>query len=148
MPPLWAKALWPTKGWAFRRFRLAVSYTNRDSSRQPFRAAAVQDLVPLFLQRQVGDHRHQIGIAAAFPKAVDRALHLDGARIHRGQRVGHGQFAIVVAMDADRHSVRLQALARRRVMSATSSGSVPPLVSQRITTLAPAAAAAWIVRAA
>ena len=66
-------------------------------------ARIVQHLVAGFLQRQVGDDRDQIGVAAALAEAVDRALHLHGARRDRGQRIGHGQFAIVVAMNADRH---------------------------------------------
>ncbi len=44
----------------------------------------------------------EIGVAAAFADAVDGALHLHGAGVDGGQRIGHGQIAIVVAVDADR----------------------------------------------
>ena len=62
----------------------------------------VEHLIAL-LQAEVGDHREQVGVAAPFAEAVDRALDLHGPRVHRGQGVGHGQPTIVVAVDAQRH---------------------------------------------
>ncbi len=54
------------------------------------------------LDLQVGDERAQVGVAAAFAVAVDGALHLDAAGAHRRDRVGHGAFAVVVGVDAQR----------------------------------------------
>ena len=65
----------------------------------PFRRNALETEFEL----QVGDDGAQIGIAAALANAVDGALHLGRARLHRHDRVGHRHFAIVVAVDADRH---------------------------------------------
>ncbi len=66
-------------------------------------AAAAEHLVAALLECEVGDHRHQVGIAAAFAEAVDRALHVDGPGVDGGERIGHGQIAIVVGVDAQRH---------------------------------------------
>ena len=69
--------------------------------------AGDQQLVALLLQRQVGDHGDQIDVAAALAKAVDRALDLHGPGVDGGQRIGHRQLAVIVAMDAHRHGDRL-----------------------------------------
>ena len=53
------------------------------------------------LELEIGDDRGKIGIAAALAVAVETALHLLDARADRGQRVGHGQIAIVVRVDAE-----------------------------------------------
>ena len=59
-----------------------------------------------------------------------------------GQRVGHGQVAVVVGVDAERdRDARGRPAA---TAAATSSGSAPPLVSHRTIQAAPAAAAAWM----
>ena len=50
---------------------------------------------------QCHDHFFQRGIAGAFADAVDRAFHLSRPGLHGGQRVGHGQAEVVVAMHAD-----------------------------------------------
>ena len=92
------------------------------------------------LELQVGDDRAQVGVAAALAVAVDRALHLDRALAHRRQRVGHGAFAVVVGVDAER-SVGKRAFTSRTI-SVTSQGSVPPLVSHSTTVSAPPRAAA------
>ena len=47
------------------------------------------------------DHFLQRHIAGAFADPVDRALDLTRAILHRGQRVGHGQTEVVVAVHAD-----------------------------------------------
>jgi hypothetical protein len=56
-----------------------------------------------------GPHGHddllQAGVARPLADAVDRALHLGGARLHAGQRVGHGHAQVVVAVDGDVHLV-------------------------------------------
>ena len=75
-------------------------------------------------------------------------MHLHGAGIDRRQRIGDRQFAVVVAVNADWHFGRFQHLRGRTRRSATFSGSVPPLVSHRMTSFAPASAAARIVLAA
>ena len=66
-------------------------------------ALAAEHFIAFFLERQVGDDRDQVGIAAAFAEAVDRALHVDGAGVDGGQRIGDGQVAVVVRVDAERH---------------------------------------------
>jgi hypothetical protein len=54
------------------------------------------------LHLQVGDDRNQVAVAAALAKAVDGALHLRSAILHRNERVRHTHFAVVVRVDADR----------------------------------------------
>jgi hypothetical protein len=51
---------------------------------------------------QVADQGDQIGVAGAFPVAVDGALDLDRPGLHRGQRVGHRAAGVVVAVDTQR----------------------------------------------
>ena len=75
MPPLWAKALVPTNGWPERKFMLADLVDVARHLRQPGQAAGLQHVVAA-LERQVGDDADQVGVAAAFADAVDRALHL------------------------------------------------------------------------
>ena len=92
------------------------------------------------LQLQVGDHGDQIDVAAALAEAVDRALHLGRAHLHRGQRVGNRQFAVVVAVNAQRrldHPVHL-----REGIANIDCGNRPPLVSQRTIQSAPPSCAA------
>jgi O-acetyl-ADP-ribose deacetylase (regulator of RNase III) len=54
-------------------------------------------------------HRHhdlfERGVAGALAEAVDRALDLARAGQHRGERVGHGQAEVVVAMHRPHHLV-------------------------------------------
>ena len=52
-------------------------------------------------QLEVGDHRREVGVAGALAEAVERALHVAGAREHRRHRVGHRATRVVVAVDAD-----------------------------------------------
>ena len=59
------------------------------------------------LELKVGDDRDQVGVAAALAEAVDRALDLHGAAAHGGDRVGDRDLAVVVRMDSDRASHRL-----------------------------------------
>ncbi len=56
------------------------------------------------LQFQIGDDRHDVGVAAALAIAVDAALHVRAAGFHRGDGIGHCDVAIVVRVDAD-HAV-------------------------------------------
>mmetsp|Transcript_7714 Transcript_7714/g.14504 ORF Transcript_7714/g.14504 Transcript_7714/m.14504 type:complete len:690 (+) Transcript_7714:205-2274(+) len=60
------------------------------------------------LQLQRGHQRGQVGVARALAHAVDRALHQRAARAQRGQRVGHGQLLVVVAVDAQPHAGELR----------------------------------------
>ena len=59
------------------------------------------DARAVHLQFQVRDDRQQIDVADALADAVDRALHLRRARMHRGKRARHRAPRIVVAVDAD-----------------------------------------------
>src|SRR5262249_19178134 len=54
--------------------------------------------------------RHQVGVAAALADAVDRALNLIGTFGDGGQRVGHADSAIVMAMDTNLDLERLAGL--------------------------------------
>ncbi len=71
--------------------------------RQPLCTAIGQHLKARFFHGQVRANGNQIGIAAALADAVDRALHLHRAGIDGRQRIGHGQIAIVVAVNSHRH---------------------------------------------
>src|SRR5262249_50845967 len=68
--------------------------------RQVPQAAGPQHL-ETSLQRQVGDHAHQIDVAAALADAVHRALHLRRPFGDGGQGVGDGDVTVVVTVDAD-----------------------------------------------
>ena len=73
-----------------------------DRVRDPGRLAQAsggQDLAAL-LDLQVADHGEQVGVAGALAVAVDGALHVRGARRHRGEGVGHRAAGVVVAVDA------------------------------------------------
>ena len=69
--------------------------------RQPLQAIFCEYAIALLLDAQIGDHGNQVCISTAFAKAVNGALHLQRACVDPGQRVGNGQVAIIVAMDAD-----------------------------------------------
>ena len=51
-------------------------------------------------QFEIGNHRAQVGIPAPFPIAVHRSLHLHGAQLHGGNRIGHRHVAIVVGVNS------------------------------------------------
>ena len=53
------------------------------------------------LQFEVGNDRTEVGVAAALAVAVHGALDLHRALAHGLQGVGHGQFAVVVGVDAE-----------------------------------------------
>ena len=53
------------------------------------------------LEPQRRDQRTQIGVAAAFAEAVQRALDLARAGAHRGQRIGDRLLGVVMGVDAD-----------------------------------------------
>ncbi len=67
--------------------------------------AAGRDRLELGLEFEVGQDADQVGVAAALAVAVDGALDVPGAVHHRGQRVGHRQLRVVVAVDAP-HDLR------------------------------------------
>ena len=69
----------------------------RGQARQPF---ATDRRVPV-LQLEVGDDRGQVHVATAFAVAVHAALHVRGAGLDGGERVGDGQVRVVVGMDTD-----------------------------------------------
>src|SRR5690606_7355904 len=52
------------------------------------------------LELQVGDHGEEVGVAGALAVAVGAALHVGGARLDGGQRVGDRAAGVVVAVDA------------------------------------------------
>src|SRR5574341_1327366 len=54
------------------------------------------------LHFQVGDNRAEIGVAAAFPVAVDGALDLHRPGPDRCESIGNGALAVVVSMDSER----------------------------------------------
>ena len=66
-------------------------------------AAGFEHFVIFFLDGQIGYHRDQVGIAAAFAETIDGSLNLHRAGIDGGQGVGHGQIAVVVGVNAHRH---------------------------------------------
>ncbi|MEY2725114.1 MAG: hypothetical protein RLZZ458_981 [Planctomycetota bacterium] len=70
--------------------------------RESLDTAVAEDSFAEF-QGEVGGGRDEVGIAAAFADAVDSALDLYGAGVDSGERVGDGEVAVVVAVDADRH---------------------------------------------
>ena len=96
-------------------------------------------------QFQVGDDGAEVGVAAALAVSVDAALHVRGAGFHRSQCIGHCHVGIVVGMDAQD---AIEALAHLGEDLARRPVSVPPLVSQRQSTSAPAFCAASSVRSA
>ena len=61
--------------------------------------AGRQDL-PVRLERQVGEDAHQVGVAAPFAVAVNRALDVADPVLHRGQRVRYRELGVVVDVDA------------------------------------------------
>ena len=65
----------------------------------------VDALSDLALESHLEDERRddggQVGVAAPFAVAVDRALHVGGAELHAHQGVGHRSLGIVVRVDAD-----------------------------------------------
>ena len=87
-------------------------------------------------QFEIRDDGREVRVAAALAVAVEAALHVRCAFLDRGQGVGYGDFGIVVGVDAD-DAVEASS-ARRRRSGRGSSVSVPPLVSQRQSTSAPA----------
>ena len=143
MPPLWAKALWPTNGWLVRKLHVGRLVDEARQLGEVLERRAAEHLVALLLEGQVGDHGDQVGVAAALAEAVDRALHLHGAGVDGGQRVGDGQLAVVVAVDADRHVDSSAAAALRQLGDFLRHAAAVGVAEHD--QLAPASAAAWIV---
>ena len=55
------------------------------------------------LEHKVGDDTAQVGVAAAFAIAVDGPLHMNGAGADGRQRIGDGEFTVVMRVDAKLH---------------------------------------------
>ena len=53
------------------------------------------------LELEIGDGGDEIAVAGALAVAVDRALHLQRADLDAGERVGNGEAAVVVRVDAE-----------------------------------------------
>ena len=75
------------------------------------RQAALGQDPPAHLQLQVADHREQVGVAGALAVAVRGALHVGGAGVHCGQRVGHRAAGVVLRVHADPEAGPLDHLA-------------------------------------
>ena len=56
----------------------------------------------------------ECGVAGAFPDAVDRALHLAGAGLDGGERVGDREAQVVVTMGAEHHLIAVRHAATHR----------------------------------
>jgi hypothetical protein len=104
-PALWAKAEAPDVR------RAAQGHAVQDVVEEPAGAgeagqrlrgdAGLQAAGEGFLQQERRDQGGQVGIAAAFAQAVQRALDLAGAGEDGGQRVGDRVAGVVVAVDAE-----------------------------------------------
>ena len=104
----------------------------------------VGNAVDAHFKLQCRDHGAEIGIAASFAVAVDRAVDLERAETYCSERIGDGDFRVVMSMNAER---RLDLLLTAVMIFSTSCGSVPPFVSHSTRQSAPAASAAsrvWI----
>ena len=141
MPALVAKAEAPTKGACRFGARLSISSSARETwVSSPSCLVVDADLEAVGeggLQLQGADQRHEIGVAAALAEAVERALDLARAGLDRRERIGDRAAAIVMGVNAEAvagHDLRGLGDDAR----ATSSGKVPPLVSQSTTQRAPA----------
>ncbi len=66
---------------------------------QPAQAAGLEHVVAA-LESEVGDHAHEVHVAAALADAVHCPLHLGCPLRHGGQGVGHRHVAVVVTVDA------------------------------------------------
>ncbi len=138
MPALWAKALSPTKGCLLKCLMLAISFTNRDTSRNLFKPVICNTGISEF-QLEVWNNRAKIGITAPFADAVDSSLHLHGPAFNRNNGVCHCAVGIIVGMDAEG---RFNFFPDRLHNCLDLRGRVPPLVSQSTRQSAPAACAA------
>ena len=63
--------------------------------------AVGRDALVAALELQVADDRAEVRVAAPLAEAEQRPLHLFGARLHRRDRIRHGEPAVVVAVDGD-----------------------------------------------
>jgi len=75
--------------------------------RQAGQATSAVETIEAELELQIGDDGEQIDVAAAFSETVDRALDVARAGFDRDKRVGHGNAAVVVRMDADAQAGKL-----------------------------------------
>ena len=65
---------------------------------------AVGQAVDAEFDLQVGDHHEKVGVAGALAVAVGRDLHVGGAGLDSGHRVGDGTTGVVLAVDAQSHA--------------------------------------------
>ncbi len=93
--------------------------------------------LPYFSSRAA--HREQVRVAHPLAVPVGRALHVRGARVDRGEGVRDGAPRVVLCVDAEPGPVSARTV---DTTAWTCAGSIPPLVSQRMTTSAPASDAA------
>ena len=63
--------------------------------------AVGRDALVAALELQIADDRAEVRVAAPLAEAEKGALHLLRARLHRRDRIGHGEPAVVVAVDGD-----------------------------------------------
>ena len=52
-------------------------------------------------ERQIWDHRHEVGVAGAFAVTVDGSLHLRGPTNNRGNRVGNSATRVVLRVNTN-----------------------------------------------
>jgi hypothetical protein len=74
------------------------------------RELVVLETVVAELQLEVGDDRHQVGVAGPLAVAVHGALDMARANLNRGDRVSDAALRVVVTVDSDAHV----AIERRR----------------------------------
>ena len=113
------------RGWRARRRSARASAGTRATR------AATQRIAEL--QLQIGDDRAEIGVAAALAEAVDGPLHLHGARLDRGERVGDRELGVVVAVDAERDADarRARRASRRRLRGHAAAAGVAEAEQRR-----------------
>ena len=104
------------------------------------------------LSARLARMRDQVRVAAALAVAVDRALDVADAGLDRGEGVGHREVRVVVGVDAPgdagRARVGLERASTSPRIAVISSVRVPPLVSHRTSSPAPAWSAARSVASA
>ena len=66
------------------------------------------------LEREVGEDRDHVRVAAPLAVAVDGRLDVADPRLDRGDRVGHRQLGVVVGVDAPGHGGRVRVPLERR----------------------------------
>ena len=103
-PPLVSECAGPHKGLIRPEIHVGRVVDVAGDLREVNQLAGQEHLVIGILDRQVGYDAAEVGIAAPLTQTVDRALNLAHPVPYRGQRVGHGQLAVVVRVNAERNS--------------------------------------------